>query len=418
MVSEENSEAYKLTPQWERIENADYYEIEFNNMLYSTITGNELLFEGLVPESDYSFKIRAVNQSGSSDWSSFTARTKRNPLEFAIKGIRATSTAPSQGGQGLAKLFNFDEGDMWHSKWGEKVTPFEMVLDLRSINELDKIEYLPRLDGGNGILMKGEVFYAVNKSEWIKAGDFEWKRNSETKTFVFDAQPQARYIKLMVSEGVGNYGSGRELYVFKVEGSESSIPGDINNDGIIDSNDLTSYMNYTGLRRGDGDFDGYVSRGDVNGNGLIDAFDISNVAVELEGGVSKERTEKVAGRLSVKASKKSAETGELIELVVPGTDLVSVNALSFALTYNQQDFEFAGIEAIGTHQMSNMTYDRLHSNGQKALYPTFVNIGRQKILNGTADLFKIRLKARRKATFVPHVSDGILVDKELNQTQF
>lgn len=39
-------------------------------------------------------------------------------------------------------------------------------------------------------------------------------------------------------------------------------------------------MNYTGLRRGDSDFD-YVSAGDINRNGLIDAYDISVVATQL-----------------------------------------------------------------------------------------------------------------------------------------
>lgn len=98
------------------------------------------------------------------------------------------------------------------------------------------------------------------------------------KIFNFKDAPTARYIKLNVTEGVGDYGSGREIYVFKVPGTESYLPGDINNDGKIDRNDLTSYINYTGLRKGDSDFEGYISNGDINKNGLIDAYDISVVA--------------------------------------------------------------------------------------------------------------------------------------------
>ena len=86
---------------------------------------------------------------------------------------------------------------------------------------------------------------------------------------------------------MNNYGSGREIYVFRVPGSETVIPGDINKDGKVDGNDLTSYMNYTGLRSVDSDFD-YVSDGDIDGNGLIDAYDISAVAVRLEGGIDTE----------------------------------------------------------------------------------------------------------------------------------
>ncbi len=72
----------------------------------------------------------------------------------------------------------------------------------------------------------------------------------------------------------------------KVPGTESYLQGDINVDGKIDGNDLTSYTNYTGLRKGDSDFEGYISNGDINKNDLIDAYDISVVATRrLEGGV-------------------------------------------------------------------------------------------------------------------------------------
>lgn len=77
---------------------------------------------------------------------------------------------------------------------------------------------------------------------------------------------------------------GKELYVFKVPGTESYLPGDINNDRLIDENDLTSYTNYTGLRKGDADFEGYISNGDLNCNDWIDAYDISAVATRLDGG--------------------------------------------------------------------------------------------------------------------------------------
>ena len=56
-------------------------------------------------------------------------------------------------------------------------------------------------------------------------------------------------------------------------------------------------MNYTGLRRGDSDFEGYISKGDINMNDLIDAYDISVVATQLDGGVARNATAKVSGSL-------------------------------------------------------------------------------------------------------------------------
>lgn len=417
-ITDANTQAYTLKPTWAKIDHADYYEIQFNDMLYTTIKEEALTFDGLKAVTDYQFQIRAVNKAHVSDWSLFSARTKSNPLEWAIEGIVAESTAAAQGGNDLSHLFNYDEADMWHTKWGEKAVPFTLTMDLKSVNQLDKIAYLPRLDGGNGILLKGTVYYSNDKQTWVEAGSFDWKRNGEAKGFDFKGQPVGRFVKLEVSSAVGEFGSGRELYVFKVPGSVSYIPGDINNDRLVDQNDLTAYFNYTGLRLGDGDFEGYVSHGDVNKNNLIDAYDIANVAVRVEGGVKGERNVQVAGSLSLSASKINLEAGDLLEISVQGNNLVDVNALSFALPYNQSDLEYIGIETVSTKDMANYTNDRLHTNGTKALYPTFVNMGNKETLKGSELLFKIKFKAKRKQQFKPKALDGILVDKGLNSLDF
>ncbi len=417
-VSEENTEAYTLKPTWNKVSNADYYEIEFNNMLYSTIKDNELLFEDLSAETPYTFKLRAVNKDGKSDWTTFGATTKSNPLEFAIQGIQGETSCENQGGQGIAKLFDFDEGNTWHTKWGAEAVPFDVIMDLQTINQLDKFHYLPRSEKGNGILLKGKVFTSMDKKHWKEAGTFDWANDTEEKIFLFTEKPTSRYVKLEVTEGAGKYGSGTELYVFKVPGTESYLPGDINNDRLINRNDYTSYMNYTGLRRGDADFEGYISNGDLNKNDLIDAYDISVVATRLDGGINKDKVEPVEGSIIMVPSKKQYNAGETVDIVVKGKDLRSVNALSFAIPYASQDYEFVTIEPLNMKKMDNLTNDRLHTNGQKALYPTFINVGKQEALEGSMDLFVIKLKARRNVKFDLQAIDGFLVDKMLNTVNF
>lgn len=375
-----------------------------------------MLFENLKAETTYSFKVRAVNRDGHSDWTTVQATTKANPLEFAIKGITAETTCENQGGQDVNKLFDFDEKSGWHSKWGKgEAVPFDMLIDLNSVNQLDKFQYMARPDGGNGCLQEGVVYYSMDKNEWTEAGKFSWEAGG-THEFRFDGQPTARYIKLSVSKAVGNFGSGLEMYVFKVPGTTSLIPGDINRDNKVDENDLTSYMNYTGLRKGDGDFD-YVSIGDLNRNNLIDAFDISAVGIKLETGVSSRRVEPVAGKVTVKADKKTYQAGETVEIVVRGEGLRSVNALSFALPYDTKDLEYVGVDAKGMKEMHNLTYDRLHTNGQKALYPTFVNLGEKPYLED-GELMIVRFKAKRKFTFDLKAIDGMIVDKYMNSVKF
>ena len=115
-----------------------------NGMLYSTIRQCKFTFDGLEAETAYNFKVRSVNKDGYSDWASFSATTKSNPLEFAIKGIKAQNSAEDQPGQGIDKMFDFDEKSPWHTKWGkgegvpadiEKfgVHPTETYRDIREI---------------------------------------------------------------------------------------------------------------------------------------------------------------------------------------------------------------------------------------------------------------------------------------------
>lgn len=413
-TDEDGITAYTITPKWDAVTNADYYEITFDNQLYTTIKDSELLFEDLLAETDYDFAVRAVNRSGSSDWSYFSAKTLADPLQFAIKGITGTTTVEDQGGSQISKLFDRDEGNMWHTKWGTAVSDFDIIIDLHSINQLDKIEYLPRADGGNGILLKGSVYYSHNNQDWIEAGNFEWERNGETKVFEFADKPSAGYVKVHIEKGVGDFGSGREMYVFKVPGTESYLPGDINHDKMIDRNDLTSYLNYTGLRQGDADFEGYVSNGDINKNGWIDAYDISIVATQLDGGVDKDaKIEPVSGSLVFEPSKQSYAKDEIVEITVRGDSLVSVNALSLALPYRDQDYEYVGIDASGLKNMENFTNDRLHSNGDKVLYPTFINVGNQEAIDGSGVLFVIKLKAKRDVSFNLVPEKIMMVDKNL-----
>lgn len=292
--------------------------------------------------------------------------------------------------------------------------PFDIVIDLKSINQLDKLEYLPRTDGKNGIILKGKIYASTDKKTWTELSTFAWQNNSDVKKEIFAKKLSARYLKIEVSESVGNFGTGRELYIFKVPGSESVFPGDINNDKKIDANDLISYTNYTGLRLGDADFEGYISNGDINKNGLIDAYDISQVATQLEGGLPNLQETELKGSLDFTADKTSYQTGELVTITVSAKDFKDVNALSFAIPYNQTELEFVQLQAIGMKNMENLTNDRLHSNGTKALYPTFVNLGEQPQLEGNSQLMKIIFRAKNPIKYSLKPQDILLVDQQLN----
>ena len=416
-VTDENCQAYTITPTWNKVANADYYEILFNGRIYSTIKGTSLLLEDLTPVTDYTFAVRAVNKDGVSEWCEISTTTKSNPLEWAITGITAATSCPNQGGQGTNRLFDFDEGNIWHTAWSGNAVPFEMVIDLNGLSTLDKLHYLCREDAGNGTITKATLCYSTNKETWSEPMDIKWERNGETKILTFDNKPKARYIKINVTEAVGNFGSGREMYIFKVPGTETYLSGDINKDKKVDENDLTSYLNYTGLRKSDSDFE-YISIGDINENGLIDAYDISTAATRIGDGVYEKPENKVAGSLCIEADKKNYKAGEEVVITVKGKALANVNALSIALPYDVNEYEYVGIEALNVAGMSNYSKNRLHSNGNTTIYPTFVNEGNRVTLNGDVEIAKITLKAKKNIKFNIKAVDGIIVDKHLNSINF
>lgn len=413
-TKEAEATAYTLTPAWQATGGAEYYEMEFEGMRYTNIRSTNFTFDLLEPETDYQFRLRAIGKEGVSEWTDIALRTTANPLEFAMRGMTATCSVPDQSGSGIEHLFDQDErGEIWHTSWEHpNANPFIIDIDLHAVTQLERLLYIPRDNAGNGTLLKGSISLSRDGRNWSSKQAFLWKQNNLAKEISILNEDAVRYIRIEVEKSVGGFGSGAELYAFRKPDSKVLIPGDINQDGKIDDNDLTSYLNYTGLRRGDSDFDGYVSVGDVNQNGLIDAQDISNVAIQLDGGAGR-ASGSIDGNIELKCEKKKVMTGEDIVVTVVGRGLKAVNALSLAIPYNQQELEFLGVEPLAVSEMTNMTNNRLHSNGNGALYPTFVNIGRQRQLQGDeVPLFRLRFKA--KATVNTHFPfSGMLVDREL-----
>lgn len=409
---------YTLTPTWKAVDNADYYEIRFNSMIYSTIRDNSLLFEDLQPGTDYTFELRAVNADGHSEWTTINAKTDKNPLEFAVHGITATNTAKDMPGFGIHRLFDFQEsGDIWHTHYSEKAVPFTVTMDLHATITLDKMQYVPRADAGNGTILEADIFTSKDGKTWQAVGTQKWERTPAKKNVTFTDHQQARYIRMDVKKALGDFGSGAELYVFRQPGTKVLIPGDVNQDGKIDENDLTSYMNYTGLKKGDSDFDGYISNGDINGNGLIDAYDISNVATQLEGGVTEKDMRQPAGTITYTYNKAAYQAGDEVTVTVKGTGLQAVNALSLVMPYDLKTMQYTKTDPVAVKDMRNMTYDRHHTDGSQVLYPTFVNIGQQPTIEGSATLFVIHFKALRAFRAPKASAKGMLVSNNLLETE-
>lgn len=87
--------------------------------------------------------------------------------------------------------------------------------------------------------------------------------------------------------------------------------------------------------------------------------------------------------------------------------IISTLLLTITLAETEQGLRCYDIyPAEGTN-----TFTEYDDDGQKALYPTFVNLGMQNLLTEDAELMKIMFKARKSMKWNAEVTDRMLVDR-------
>ena len=204
-----------------------YRELEFNGIRYTNICGESFIIEGLEPDTEYVLKAR----DWEGKWVKLNVKTDKDPLENAVKGITATCTAPSQPGQELENLFDCSVAtEMWHTDWALRAIPFDITANLGAIFQLDKLEYVPRSDAGNGTIYMGSVSISEDGVNWTDPVSFQWERDPQSKFMQFDGA-KAQYVKLHVDYATGAFGSGRELFIYKLPGSQGYKHGVFNEKG-------------------------------------------------------------------------------------------------------------------------------------------------------------------------------------------
>ncbi len=416
-VPEDGISSTSIRVEWTPVENADSYDIEKDGVRYTGITGDNFVFGDLNFGSTHQFRIRAVNARGVSDWSDLiSAQTDEDPWADAIENIKVATNITAQSGQEIDKLFDKELGNQFHSKWGHAVSyPSIIEMDLGGIYQVDRLEYYPRNDGGqNGRITKTYFSVSEDGVNWTTDQYYSiWENDNKAKIYNFTV-PQARYVKMIIDGGVGNFISGEELLVFKKPGSRMQVPGDISNDGKITEDDKTSFLNYSGLRTVDSDFD-YISHADSNKNGLIDAYDISVAAVQLEGGVTNPSQVAPSGTLYLAADQLTLAKGEETSVYLMANDLSAVNALTSTFMIDGSVFEVVGDVVANqdfTKDAENFSRIRTRSNQTNVVF-SFVNFGEKELLEGSGRVAAVRLRALTDASLNFNSQDGILVGNDL-----
>ncbi|XP_026748498.2 uncharacterized protein LOC113509377 [Galleria mellonella] len=230
-ANEHKITATTIPLHWPAVKESISYEIEKDNFVYTNIIGTDFTFDNLKSESKYSFRIRSVKNNTVSVWSEYyIVHTKSDPFKYIVTGVKVSCNLPCEPGQEVCKLTDGDLYSIWHTDWGTagkaKCNDGHFItlnFDLGNVYDINKIEYLPRKDAGNGTFLTVQYKVSIDGKDWSQPLTTDFTCDESTKTFDLKTLSTfchkrniitLRYMKLKILNSVGNFGSGRQILFY------------------------------------------------------------------------------------------------------------------------------------------------------------------------------------------------------------
>jgi len=138
------------------------------------------------------------------------------PLETPIDraGMKATATTCLKGGYEADNALDGDLDTMWHSAYaGAKPFPQSITIDFGKSCEINRISYVPRKSGANGIITEYKLYASLDGKDFKLLASGKWEANSATK-YVDLPATKAAFIKLEATAGVNGFASAAEINVY------------------------------------------------------------------------------------------------------------------------------------------------------------------------------------------------------------
>lgn len=433
-----------VTLNWDTVDGAESYDVEIDGVTYSLISENTYTHQGLNYLTDYTYRVRAVNQSGYSEWSEpLKVQTADNPYRNVPENMSVTynnGDVPAAYAGKFANMVDGDDASEYSSRDAGVFNGKSFTIDMKKVYTLEKLEYAFRGDCSNGTIQKVGISYSTDGVTWETYNDEisltpnnQWPygtttaQNSSARyaTIEFDEPFKARYLKITTVQTVGGYLQAYEIRPYHIEGDTGILPGDYDNNGTINGNDEvwldSHHPDAAGSRKGESIFDAAPPSGasahDLNENGIFDAADIAILTSQLNGGV-KEKLD-ASGVLAVVPSKKEVTAGETFTVDIYGSNLKNVYAFDFELTFDNNALSLASedFKVEASTKTTNMKiYEYLHdATDNDRVYATFTNTGAQDLINGDLKLATVTLKANSNLNLENlNASFGLLVGSSLN----
>ncbi|MCK4565402.1 MAG: discoidin domain-containing protein, partial [Verrucomicrobia bacterium] len=106
---------------------------------------------------------------------------------------------------------------IWHTKHdlSDKL-PQSIPLEFESAYRLDKLTYLPRPTGPNGIITAYNLYASDDGKVFDRIAFGEWENDPAEKTVAFKSV-KTRFIRLEATAGHGGWASAAEIRVYKAK---------------------------------------------------------------------------------------------------------------------------------------------------------------------------------------------------------
>lgn len=396
------------TLTWDKVDGATSYELLVDGVVNTVGDVTEFTHADLKYNSTHTYKVRARNKDGYSEWSEeVTATTSRDPWRNVPTPEKITWT----GGDSWGKLANLTDHDiseaagMFHSTGDVVTDAIPMIFDYGQAYALDKLEYYARHDNyGNGAVQQMNVETSLDgvnwTTQWIGSEHPDWTYNA--KASIADNMKSitltgaARYVKITITKSKGNFFSGDELAIYKKDGTKGFAVGSTNSLATVADGDYTNMKNYLGFSKKDGET--FVKQieerfGDINGNGYYDVWDYAFTMFNLDGGTQK--TGKVSGNIVLLPSATDVKAGETFTVDVYADNVKNLNAFGEVLAYNPALLQYVDTTAdFDISQMENLTVNKVYEDGTAYVNLAFANRGNQTTYSGTGVIATITMKAK------------------------
>lgn len=133
--------------------------------------------------------------------------------------MTATATSQETIGENNSASMAIDGNSQtyWHTKWDKSdVLPQSITLNLGGTFPIDKLAYLPRPSGSNGIITGYNVYVSTDGVTFNKVASGTWTNDIAEKVATFDPT-DASYVKLEATAGVNGWASAAEISILETE---------------------------------------------------------------------------------------------------------------------------------------------------------------------------------------------------------